>query len=146
MALVSEPFQEIAMLTAESAGLATLRIGRLRTSALSNLTDEEIRQATEPCIDEIIDGLTTALKIPGMLEEAPGEAVDNMSFEEFEGVGSETSWDVMNGAFLEFGWSDGLPIVPPTEERVNALLATTQRNPDEVIGILEPGMGLCARA
>ncbi|RYF32709.1 MAG: hypothetical protein EOO21_06545, partial [Comamonadaceae bacterium] len=143
MALVSEPFQEIANLTAESAGLATLRMGRLRTSALSNLTYEEIRQATEPAIDEIIHGLTQALKLPGQLEQAPGEATDSVTFEEFEGSGGDTAWDMMNNAFLEYGWSDGMPIVPPTEARVNALLATTKRDPDEVIGILEPGMGLC---
>lgn len=143
MALVSEPFLEIARMTAESAGLATLRVGRLRTSALSNLTAEEIRQATEPALDEVIEGLCTALVLPGLADEEPGEASDSVSFETFEGSRGESAWDLMNAAFLEFGWSDGLPIVPPTEERVDALMKTTRRDPDEVIGILEPGMGLC---
>src|SRR5947207_15573561 len=36
--------------------------------------------------------------------------------------------------FLESHWTDGLPIVLPTEERVAAMLAATKRKPDEVVG------------
>lgn len=38
----------------------------------------------------------------------------------------------------ERGWSDGLPVVPPTKERVLAMLAGTARAPGEVIGIVPP--------
>ena len=40
--------------------------------------------------------------------------------------------------FEEKGWSDGLPIIPPTEERVTRMLATTSRNPQDVIGTVPP--------
>lgn len=33
----------------------------------------------------------------------------------------------------EQGWTDGLPVVPPTEERVQEFIAFTQRAPDEVV-------------
>ncbi|MBO0886840.1 MAG: hypothetical protein J2O38_05535 [Acidimicrobiales bacterium] len=36
--------------------------------------------------------------------------------------------------FLEKGWTDGLPIILPTEERVAEMLTGTARAPDEVIG------------
>src|SRR5205807_8828578 len=36
--------------------------------------------------------------------------------------------------FLERNWTDHLPIVLPTEERVTAMLAGTRRKPDEVVG------------
>jgi hypothetical protein len=39
---------------------------------------------------------------------------------------------------FERGWSDGLPIVPPTEERVLKMLAGTTRPPSEIIGIIPP--------
>jgi len=39
---------------------------------------------------------------------------------------------------FERGWSDGLPLVPPTEERVLKMLAATTRSPAEVIGIIPP--------
>jgi hypothetical protein len=38
-------------------------------------------------------------------------------------------------------WSDGLPIVPPTRERVGRMLACTPRKPDEVIANVAPGYG-----
>ena len=43
--------------------------------------------------------------------------------------------------FAARGWSDGLPIIPPTGERVAAMLAGTDRDPLEVVGILPPRRG-----
>lgn len=40
--------------------------------------------------------------------------------------------------FLEKEWSDGLPVVTPTAERLAWMLAGTRRNPDEVIGVIPP--------
>ncbi len=36
----------------------------------------------------------------------------------------------------EQGWTDGLPVVPPTEERVAEFLSTTRRQPSEVLGVV----------
>lgn len=38
----------------------------------------------------------------------------------------------------ERGWSDGLPVVPPTEQRVLKMLAGTTRSPAEIIGVVPP--------
>ena len=38
-------------------------------------------------------------------------------------------------ATFERGWSDGLPVVPPTEKRVLRMLAGTSRDPAEVVGL-----------
>ncbi len=38
------------------------------------------------------------------------------------------------------GWSDGLPVVPPTDARVLRMLAGTTRAPDEVIGEVPPNL------
>lgn len=43
-----------------------------------------------------------------------------------------------NDFALEMGWSDGLPLIPPTETRVRRFLAENDRYPDEVIAVL-PG-------
>ena len=40
------------------------------------------------------------------------------------------------------GWSDGLPVLPPTEKRVGAILAYLERDPEEVVGIIPPGEGV----
>lgn len=38
----------------------------------------------------------------------------------------------------ERGWSDGLPVVPPTEERVLRMLSGTTRAPEDIVGIIPP--------
>ena len=42
--------------------------------------------------------------------------------------------------FLEKPWSDGLPVVTPTEERINRMLLATGRDPDEIIGPIPPAV------
>ncbi len=39
------------------------------------------------------------------------------------------------------GFSDGLPLVPPTPERVMRMLAGTRRDPQEVLAVMPPNMG-----
>jgi hypothetical protein len=41
------------------------------------------------------------------------------------------------------GWSDGLPIVPPTPLRVAMMLSGTTRRPDEAIGLIPPNLSEC---
>ena len=36
--------------------------------------------------------------------------------------------------FYDQGWTDGLPIILPTEERVKKMLAGTCAAPDEIVG------------
>ncbi|TAM85269.1 hypothetical protein EPN42_15410 [bacterium] len=59
-------------------------------------------------------------------EPAPREVV-------FEG-----SIDEVNRFFYENLWSDGLPIVPPTRERIDAFLSFVDRSPDEVVATMPP--------
>ena len=52
------------------------------------------------------------------------------------------SLDAINDYFYEQGWTDGLPIVPPTEDRVRRMLAGMPwRPPDDAIATLPPAMG-----
>jgi hypothetical protein len=44
---------------------------------------------------------------------------------------------------FEQGWSDGLPVVPPTEERVYAMLQGSRRRPEEVLGAIPPNFADC---
>jgi hypothetical protein len=47
------------------------------------------------------------------------------------------SEDEMESCFAR-GWSDGLPVVPPTSVRVIRMLKGTHRSPDEIIGNIPP--------
>jgi hypothetical protein len=47
-------------------------------------------------------------------------------------------------AMFERGWSDGLPLVPPTEKRVLAMLDGTSRSPDETVAVVPPDLAPCS--
>jgi hypothetical protein len=49
--------------------------------------------------------------------------------------------EAVEAHFFEQGWSDGLPIVPPTAERVTAMLAGIDAEPDLVLGKIPPLWG-----
>lgn len=46
-------------------------------------------------------------------------------------------------ACFERGWSDGLPVVPPTQARVLAMLEGTTRAADEVLGLMPSNLDTC---
>src|SRR5258706_13088642 len=56
----------------------------------------------------------------------------------------EDSWEAVNDWFLKEKLSDGLPIVPPTAERVERMLGGTTRDPAEVIGPIPPKRAPCS--
>ncbi len=65
-----------------------------------------------------------------------------MSAENPPVIESHDSFDRVNDYFYERGWTDGLPIVPPTETRINAmLLGMPGHDADELISIVPPKMG-----
>ena len=48
------------------------------------------------------------------------------------------TFEEVNEFFHHKEWSDGLPIVPPTLDKVREFLKFTERAPDEVIGVIKP--------
>jgi hypothetical protein len=46
-------------------------------------------------------------------------------------------------ALFDRGWTDGLPVVPPTPERVLRLLRGTTRDPREVVAVVPPDLVAC---
>jgi hypothetical protein len=46
--------------------------------------------------------------------------------------------DEVNRIYYERGWTDGFPIVPPTEERVERMLEGSKREAGEVLGVFPP--------
>jgi hypothetical protein len=79
-----------------------------------------------PVMQEVIEGLTRPLD---------AEDLQGVSFarETPRFVEPDTEENLQR-LFLENHWTDYLPIVLPTEERVAAMLAHTSRCPDEVVG------------
>jgi thiol-disulfide isomerase/thioredoxin len=52
-------------------------------------------------------------------------------------------WDDPVEQAFERGWTDGLPIVPPTDDRILRMLSGTARQPGEIVGIIPPNMQAC---
>ena len=46
-------------------------------------------------------------------------------------------------ACFDRGWTDGLPVVPPTPERVLRMLQGTTRAPEEVVAVVPPDLAPC---
>jgi hypothetical protein len=75
----------------------------------------------------VIDNL---LKQPDVMEEVDEPAARDIVF--------RGTFEQVNEYFYEREWSDGLPFVPPTVEKIQEFLAYTERDPDESLGVLLP--------
>jgi hypothetical protein len=83
-----------------------------------------------PFMQEVIEGLTRPL------DEADSAGLSfDRSTERLLEPDTEES---LHRLFLESNWTDFLPVVLPTEERVEAMLAGTSHSPDETVGRLRP--------
>jgi hypothetical protein len=82
----------------------------------------------KPVIDEIIDVLTKPVRGKAPAPELPKTA----KAAALQMLGPDTE-DNLQRLFYERGWTDGLPIILPTEERVQKMLASTSAPPDEVV-------------
>ena len=78
---------------------------------------------------EVIDALTKPLTEAEKNPEIPKRAERPRLLE----PDSEANLQRM---FLEKGWTDGLPIVLPTEDRVTEMLTGTDHDPQEVVGMM----------
>ena len=83
-----------------------------------------------PFMTEVLEALTRPLDDA----ELAGVEFDRSSPRLLE-PGTE---DELQRLFRERGWTDQLPIVIPTEDRVEAMLAATSHDRDEVVGRLRP--------
>ncbi|WP_281708331.1 UGSC family (seleno)protein [Phaeobacter italicus] len=90
--------------------------------------------------DDPRTGLPVMQEIITALTEAPPPGDKQLKFDrstprEVDFTGTE---EELQAAFIERNWTDFLPIVIPTDKRVEAMLQGTSRKPDEVVGRMEP--------
>lgn len=91
------------------------------------LTGADLTPLTEG-IDYIVSGLT---KWEPKIGKGPLSAGEKPTV---TGKDYEEAVDNLNYLFLKHMWGDGLPIVPPTEERVNWILTGTDLPRDTIVG------------
>ncbi len=82
-------------------------------------------------IDEILDALT---KTPAQAEPATGPLPLPGETGAREELLAPDTEDNLQRLFYERGWTDGLPVILPTQERVERMLTGTGRPSDELVG------------
>ncbi len=97
-------------------------------------TRAEIKQIAVDVIDDIARLLCEAPAATAATKSAAGARANEIEVAD--------DIDAFNRMLLERHWSDGLPAIPPTRERVEAMLKHTTRKPDEVVGAVAPAFGV----
>ena len=108
----------------------------------------DLRVATYPGVISMHDRATVAKNIEDVLvdqivaqltarEATVEDSADNAEPDDREIVFKGT-FEEVNEHFQRNQWSDGLPIVPSTLEKVEAFLRHTDRAPSEVLGVMHP--------
>jgi hypothetical protein len=129
VSLVSTGFLKQAEVVARGLGIDDLKIAHYPGTPMVDSSEELRRKVESQVLPEIVDGLTSARKSTRKAEvhePAPREVV------------SRGTLDDVNDHFYEAGWTDGLPVIPPTVSRTERFLRFTDRAPDEVIGVCPP--------
>jgi hypothetical protein len=137
IAVHTNVFQRLCKATALSMGMPRLRQAYVpqpvvdRSAAdLRAYIDGQDPVSKRPFMQEVLEGLTTPLE---------AEDLQGLSFERTTPRLLEPdSEDSLQRRFEENRWTDGLPIVLPTEARVEAMLRGTSHPPDKIVGRLRP--------
>jgi len=96
-------------------------------------TRDEIRTIAAQCVDDV-----ARLLCETVVADAPTEAVGARA----AAIEVADDLEAFNRLLLQRHWSDGLPAIPPTPERVERMLRHTHRAPDEVVAAIAPAFGV----
>jgi hypothetical protein len=124
--IVSTGFLRQAASTARALGVEGTRIIEYPGVIPMDTTEQLEAKVIGVVLDGIVDGLR---------QTRPEAATSSANPAPRDIVTAGTLDEVLE-YFHERQWSDGLPFVPPTLDRVEAFLAHTDRSPDEVIGVV----------
>ncbi|MBN1191667.1 MAG: hypothetical protein JXA46_18080 [Dehalococcoidales bacterium] len=95
---------------------------------------EQIEEGVSDCFDEVINALTRPLTT----EEKSPKA---MEIAESSRIVFEGHLEDVNRFFYKRGWTDGFPIIPPTEDTVAEMLKGTDLPPGYIVAKMAPRYG-----
>jgi hypothetical protein len=125
--LVCEGFLGQAAATSVGLGMPNLPVATIPGHPGAQSLEEIRANVFDVTTEQVIDNLLRQPEAKEFPQEPSAkEIVFRGTFEE------------VNAFFYENEWSDGLPIVPPTMEKIEEFLSFTDRDPDESLGILLP--------
>ncbi len=130
VSIISTGFLKQAAVVAKGLGLPDMAIAEFPGVPMTQGREELREQVVTLLLPRIIEGLSKPLQSTapetGAAPPAPRDVV-------FRGT-----LDQVNEYFHEHNWSDGMPVVPPTVERIARFLRFTERDAHEVIGVCPP--------
>ncbi|MBI2847689.1 MAG: hypothetical protein HYX83_00785 [Chloroflexi bacterium] len=137
VAIVTQPFLHLAKTTAEIAGTKAFPVITI-PHPQAGLPRDLVAQRIGAVMDDIVGALTKPqaeeVKTAKVVRPEP-EVV------RCDGDSLSSALREVNEYFYRQKWTDGFPIVPPTEEAVQWMLKGTYREPDEVVGLIPPAYG-----
>ena len=125
--LVGDQFMSLAKASSIGLGMPNLALARVQGHPGVQSKEELRRNVMEHTLHGVINNLL----------EQPEKAVETSEPGRHDIIIRGTL-DEIDEHFIRHGLSDGLPIRPPTVQRVQAFLRYTDRDPDEVLGVLLP--------
>jgi hypothetical protein len=125
--LVCEGFLGLAASTSVGLGMPNIPVAMVPGHTGVQSKDELRRNILGVTIDNVVKNL---LGEPAKASEEKEPGARDIIF--------RGGFDEVNRYFYEHELADGLPIVPPTRERVEQFLKCTDRDSDEVLGIVLP--------
>jgi hypothetical protein len=125
--LTCEGFIRQAAATSIGLGMPNIPVALVPGHIGTKSKEELRRDVIDVTAKQVIDNLTVQPAVKGKGSE-PG-ARDIV----FKG-----GFNAVNQYFYDHEWSDGLPVVPPTLEAIEAFLKFTDRDPNEVLGVILP--------
>ncbi len=125
--LVCESFKTLAKAASQGLGYPNIAVAPVRGHPGLQSKEALQRNVRELTLDGVLNAL---FKMPAVAtvggEPGSGDVICSGTFEE------------VNEYFLRNELSDGLPVVPPTVEKVEAFLRHTDRKADDVLGVMLP--------
>lgn len=128
VSIVGEPFIGQATAVAEYLNVAGAAMATYPGNIEADSKETYRQKVADNLPDPIVAGLTGGAIASAGLGADPG----------LRDIVFSGSFDQVQDHFEAMGWGDGLPVVPPTLERVEAFLDFTPHDPGEVLGRLLP--------
>ena len=130
MTVVTEAFQGAAAARAAVLGLSEHpRV--IVEHPLASRTPSEVEKVAVAAVARIAAGLSRQTVPPASGSARPATTSPVSARAQRREIAGD--FVGANGALEDLGWTDGLPVIPPTEALVSAMLRGATRAPDEVL-------------
>lgn len=127
VSLICEGFEGQARATARGFGFDDMAVAVTRGHVDAQAAPEMEQNFIDHTLTQVIVGLTAT-----SMEGTPSRDAAEPASRDITLSGTI---DEVNAAFISNGWSDGLPIIPPTIQRVDAFIAQTGHDPWKRLGV-----------